>query len=92
MLVRLEWEKINGEEDILVSKPKVIFALYHIYERSFEGINWRDSKRIGLYNTKKDCEDVIETMKDSKGFRDHPVKCFKIFEYEVGQTYWRDEF
>ncbi|MDT2660316.1 hypothetical protein P7E02_10570 [Enterococcus hulanensis] len=75
-----------------MSKPKVIFVLYHIYERTFDGIDWRERKRIGFFNTRKECKDVIGTMKDSKGFRDHPVTCFKIFEYEVGKTYWRDEF
>ena len=75
-----------------MSKPNVVFALYHIYNRSFKGVEWREFKRIGLYNTKKQCEDIIETMKDSVGFKDYPVACFKIFEYKVGQTYWREEF
>ena len=69
----------------------VHLAFFNIYDRSFEGIAWRERKRIGLYNTKK-CEEVIKSMKDSVGFRDHPVTCFKIFEYKVGQTYWREEF
>lgn len=75
-----------------MSKPKVIFALYHIYDRTFDSVDWQEFKRIGLFNTKKQCEELIETMKDSKGFRDHPVTCFKVFEYEIGQAYWRDEF
>lgn len=75
-----------------MSKPKVVFALYHIYDRTFDGVAWREIKRIGFYNTKKQCKDVIESMKDSVGFSDHPVTCFKIFEYELGKTYWREEF
>ncbi|MBS6430367.1 hypothetical protein ACHEVJ_06860 [Enterococcus raffinosus] len=75
-----------------MSKPRIIFALYHIYDRTFDNVDWREFKRIGIFSTKKQCEDVIETMKDSVGFRDYPVTCFKIFEYEVGKTYWRDEF
>jgi len=75
-----------------VSKPSVIFALYHIYDRTFDDVDWREFKRIGLFNTKKQCEDLVESMKDSKGFRDHPVTCFKIFEYEIGREYWRTEF
>lgn len=75
-----------------MSKPRMVFALYHIYDRTFDGVAWREIKRIGFYNTKKQCADVVETMKDSVGFRDHPVTCFKIFEYKVGQTYWREEF
>lgn len=75
-----------------MSKPKVVFALYHIYDRTFDGVAWREIKRIGFYNTKKQCKYVIETMKDSVGFRDHPVTCFKIFEYELGKTYCREEF
>lgn len=75
-----------------MSKPNVLFALYHIYGRSFKGVEWREFKRIGLYSTKIQCEDIIETMKASVGFRDHPVTCFKILEYKVGETYWREEF
>ena len=75
-----------------MSKPSVIFALYHIYDRTFDDVDWREFKRIGLFNTKKQCEDLVESMKDSKGFRDHPVTCFKIFEYEIGREYWRTEF
>ena len=75
-----------------MSKPKVIFVLYHIYNRTFDGVAWRESKRIGFFNTRKECKDVIKTMKDSKGFRDHSVTCFKIFEYEIGKTYWQNEF
>lgn len=75
-----------------MSKPSVIFALYHIHDRTFDDVDWREFKRIGLFNNKKQCEDLVGSMKDDKGFRDHPVTCFKIFEYEIGRAYWRTEF
>lgn len=75
-----------------MSKPQVLFALYHIYDKCIEGVTWRESKRIGFFNTEKQCENVIKTMKDSVGFKDYSVTCFKIFEYKVGQAYWREEF
>lgn len=71
---------------------KTIFALYHIYDTIIDDIISRESKRIGFFDTKKQCIDVIERYKNFNGFKDHSVACFKILEYQIGQEYWRDEF
>lgn len=75
-----------------MSELKVVFALYHIYDRIIYDIASRESKRIGFFETKKQCIDLIDVYKNSNGFKDHPETCFKIFEYKIGQEYWRDEF
>lgn len=75
-----------------MSEVKVVFALYHIYDRSINGIVSKESKRIGFFRNKKQCMDLIDVYKNSDGFKDHPETCFKVFEYEIGHEYWRDEF
>ena len=72
--------------------PKIVFALYHIYDTIIDGIVSRESKRIGFFESKDKCLDLIERYKSYNGFKEHPATCFKIFEYEIGQEYWYDEF
>lgn len=75
-----------------MSNPSEIYALYHIYNREIDGIIEKESKRIGFFETRQQCSDIIEAYKNFKGFRDYPATCFKILEYKIGQEYWRDEF
>ncbi len=69
-----------------------IYALYHIYEETVDETVYKQIKRIGYFETKGECEDIIKVFKTYVGFRDHPESCFQIFEYEVGREYWRKEF
>lgn len=69
-----------------------IYALYHIYEKKIDEIAYKEVKRIGYFETKDECENMIRVFKTYVGFRDYPETCFKIFEYEVGKEYWRKEF
>jgi len=75
-----------------VSEFKVIFALYHIYDRVIDGIVSKESKRIGFFESQNKCMELICAYKKFNGFKDYPETCFKIFEYEIGQSYWREEF
>lgn len=52
----------------------------------------REGKRIGVFETKEQCTELISVYKNSAGFKDNPETCFKIFEHEVEQEYWRNEF
>ena len=70
----------------------MIFALYHIYDRIIDDTLSREIKRIGFFESRKECIELIEIFKGYKGFRDYPETCFQIFEYEIGKSYWRDEF
>ena len=69
-----------------------IYALYHIYDEAVDEIPNKEIKRIGYFETKEECEALIKVFKTYVGFRDYPESCFKIFEYEVGKEYWRNEF
>ena len=46
-----------------MSDLKVVFALYHIYDRIIDDIISRESKRIGLFETKKECIELINVYK-----------------------------
>ena len=70
----------------------MIFALYHIYDRTIDGIISREIKRTGFFGSRRRCIEIIEIFKEYKGFRDYPETCFKKFEYEIGEEYWRNEF
>jgi len=69
-----------------------IYALYHIYDDIVEEISYKQIKRIGYFKTKEECRAIIKIFKTYVGFKDYPESCFKIFEYEVGKEYWREEF
>ena len=70
----------------------MIFALYHVYDIIIDEVSLREIKRIGFFDSRKKCTEIIERYKGYVGFRDYPETCFQIFEYEIGKSYWRDEF
>lgn len=72
-------------------KAKKVFALYHIYDRTIDGIIFKESKRIGFFETEIQCKKQVSIYKKYRGFDKYPENCFTIFEYEIGQSYWRDE-
>lgn len=69
-----------------------LFALFHVYNRTIEDITYKEVKQIGVFQTREECVKIINRYKHYVGFRDYPETCFKIFEYEIGKEYWRDEF
>ena len=73
-------------------KSKKVFALYHIYDSAINDITFKEIKRIGFFETEEQCVELISIYKKFNGFQNHPETCFKIFEYEIGRDYWRDEF
>lgn len=75
-----------------MSEIKVVFALYHIYDRIIDDIVSRESKRVGFFETKEQCVELIRKYKNYNGFKEYPEACFKIFEYVIGKEYWRDDF
>ena len=71
---------------------KTIYALYHIYDRYIDGVLDQQWKRIGFFESREECIRQIKRYRKYEGFRDYPITCFKIFEYEIGKEYWRKEF
>ena len=73
-------------------KSKMIFALYHIYDRIINDISFKESKRIGFFETREQCLELINMYINFAGFKEYPKTCFKILEYEIGRNYWIDDF
>ena len=41
---------------------------------------------------RKKARDAIQNHKDLEGFRDLPLECFEIHEYEIDRSSWNDGF
>lgn len=75
-----------------MSDKKIVYALYHIYDRIIDGVLSRETKRIGFFETREECVNLIRVYGKYVGFKDYSISCFKIFEYEMGKKCWRKEF
>lgn len=75
-----------------MSDKNIVYALYHIYDKIIDGVLSRETKRIGFFETREECVNLIRVYRKYVGFKDYPISCFKIFEYEMGKEYWRKEF
>ena len=47
---------------------------------------------IGIYSTEEKARDAIQSHKDLEGFKDLPLECFEIHEYELDRSSWNDGF
>lgn len=72
---------------------KYVYLLEHSYEYEFEGEVFDETKTIGIFSTRKKAEKVVEKLKLLPGFKDHPVECFYIDEYEIDKIGgWEEGF
>ena len=46
----------------------------------------------GIYSTEEKARDAIQSHKDLEGFKDLPLECFEIYEYELDRSSWDDGF
>lgn len=51
-----------------------------------------EEKLIGIFLTEKKAEEAIQSHKDLDGFKDLPLDCFEIYEYELDSSSWNDGF
>ena len=65
-----------------------VFLLIHSYES--EGYD--EIKTIGIYSSQKKAENVVEEYKNILGFKDYPLDCFYIAEYEIDKNHWEEGF
>ena len=71
-----------------------VYVLWHVYEQSddFEEHGRRKVDRKGIYSTEEKARDAIQSHKDLEGFKDLPLECFEIHEYELDRSSWNDGF
>lgn len=57
-----------------------------------KNVKKRTTEILVLYSTEKKARDAIQNHKDLEGFRDLPLECFEIHEYEIDRSSWNDGF
>ena len=68
-----------------------VYVLWHVYEQSDDFGEHDEEKLIGIYSTEEKARDAIQSHKDLEGFKDLPLECFEIHEYELDRSSWDDE-
>ena len=70
-----------------------VCLLYHTHEIIDDFGTHDDEKLIGVFSSLKKANEVIDKYKNLEGFRDCPLTCFTIDEYEVDKTFnWAEGF
>ena len=69
-----------------------VYVLWHVYELSDDLGEHDEEKLIGIYSTEEKAKEAIQSHKDLDGFKDLPLACFEINEYELDSSDWNDGF
>ena len=70
-----------------------VYLLWHTHELTDGSGTHDEEKLIGVFSSTEKANDTIEKYKSLEGFRDYPLKCFVIDEYEIdGPTEWAEGF
>ena len=67
-----------------------VFFVQHSYKTGEDDLE--EVKFIGIYSTRQNAEKAIMKLKGEEGFRDHPVECFELEEYELNKEYNVEDF
>lgn len=70
---------------------KFAYVLQHSYEVGEDG-SFDEVKLIGVYSSKEKAEQVIRRYIILPGFKEHPMECFHISEYEIDKDQWTEGF
>lgn len=70
-----------------------VYLLWHTHEISDDFGIHDEEKLIGVFSSTEKVDDTIEKLKNLEGFRDYPLDCFIIDEYELDKpTNWTEGF
>ena len=47
---------------------------------------------IGIYSTEEKAREAVQSHKNLEGFKEFPIDCFEIHEYELNRSGWNDGF
>lgn len=66
-----------------------VYLLWHVHEMT----DYDDEKLIGVFSSAEKANATVEEYKNLERFRDCPIECFVIDEYEVDKpANWREGF
>jgi hypothetical protein len=68
-----------------------VYVLHHSYSIGAYG-QYDETKLIGVYSSRKSAEKTIGQFRILPGFREYPLNCFYIEEYELDQNHWTEGF
>ena len=69
-----------------------VYLLWHTHELT-DGFGTHDEEKlIGVFSTAEKANDTIEKCKNLEGFRDYPLSCFMVDEYELDKPNWAEGF
>ena len=60
-----------------------VYLLWHTHELTDDLGTHDEEKLIGVFSSAEKADDTIESYKSLEGFRDYPLNCFMIDEYEM---------
>lgn len=70
-----------------------VYLLWHIHELTDDFGAHDEEKMIGVFSSAEKANETIERLKVLEGFRDCPLKCFTVDEYEVDKPLnWTEGF
>lgn len=70
-----------------------VYLLWHIHELTDDFGAHDEEKMIGVFSSAEKANETIERLKGLEGFRDCPLKCFMVDEYEVDKPLnWTEGF
>ena len=69
-----------------------VYVLWHVYELSDDFGEHDEEKLIGIFSTEEKAKEAIQSHKDLDGFKDLPLACFEIYEYELDSSSLIDGF
>ena len=69
-----------------------VYVLWHVYQQRDDFGEHDEEKLIGIYSAEEKARDAIQSYKNLAGFKDLPLECFEIYEYEIDRSNWNDGF
>ncbi len=70
-----------------------VYTLEHNYiKETCLGKDIEEIKLLGIFSTRDKAKRAIEMYIDKSGFKKHPLDCFQITKYKIGESYWTDGF
>ena len=70
---------------------KKVYILQHSYPIGEDG-DYDETKLIGIYSSRESAEKAIQQYSTLPGFRDYPLDCFCIDQYELDKNHWTEGF
>ncbi len=66
-----------------------VYLVEHCYEYD---TYQEETKFIGVFSSEKEATEIIKKLHTKSGFKDYPIKCFKIHKIKINEFCWKDGF